>query len=530
MPLRFCPDRSGPFADAGCFRPQIGIADHFFDVAEPVRPLAEALAGERTGLLCLVVLVRAGEGTALIVVLAAALVALTRLLTFARLLARTLTGLLTAFAGLLTLARLLAGHWWFTVHRLLAIALTFALSRLLALTRLFSSAGLLTLTHPLALLARLLPHGLALLALTRLLPLLPWLLPLLRLFTWSLTWSLFAFARLLAVRWLLSLLIAVASLLVSLAFLPFFSFAPRVALHFAIEFASQLLQFGTSPTERFRLVTQHSFGRSFDTFTQLLEAFCRGSFLPLGVLIQPLADGALGLFKGLVDLLIPEIASRFVKPLGQNRLGRFRPFDRIPHPLLQIAKPFALVGEFLRERLAIRLLFLQRRLHGLGRLGLELLGNSLFLFFEFAGCLSEILNFLGKAVRGPSAKLLAEVVELLLGSGASSGCLADFFFLQGFRRPADLVAGLVELPLLLGHPLLVLRLIEPRLQLVGILQHLPFFFLQPLKLLLQLFLLLRRVGRFEGRLQFLEPLVQVMLPLSEFAKPVEDLAVLAFLG
>ena len=84
--------------------------------------------------------------------------------------------------------------------------------------------------------------------------------------------------------------------------------------------------------------------------------------------------------------------------------------------------------------------------------------------------------------------------------------------------------------MLLGHSLLILWLIEPRLQFVGVLQHLPLFVLQPLELLLEFFLLLRRLGRFEGGLQLLEPLVQVVLSLGQLAKPVEDLAVLPLFG
>ena len=90
---------------------------------------------------------------------------------------------------------------------------------------------------------------------------------------------------------------------------------------------------------------------------------------------------------------------------------------------------------------------------------------------------AELLHFLAEAIRGPAAEFFAEFVELLFRPRASRSGLTDTFLLQRFRSTTYLVAGFIELPLLLGHALLVLRLIEPRLQLVGVLQNLPFLIL-----------------------------------------------------
>src|SRR6185437_3371035 len=46
--FQLSPHRPRSLADAGRFGTQLGIGHHFFHVTEPVGPVAEALAGERT--------------------------------------------------------------------------------------------------------------------------------------------------------------------------------------------------------------------------------------------------------------------------------------------------------------------------------------------------------------------------------------------------------------------------------------------------------------------------------------------------
>jgi hypothetical protein len=47
MPLELGPDAAGPLANAGGLGPELRIIDHLLDIAEPVGPLSELLAGER---------------------------------------------------------------------------------------------------------------------------------------------------------------------------------------------------------------------------------------------------------------------------------------------------------------------------------------------------------------------------------------------------------------------------------------------------------------------------------------------------
>jgi hypothetical protein len=50
MPLELGPDAAGPFANAGRFGSELRIIDHLLDIAKPVGPVAEFLAGERSEL------------------------------------------------------------------------------------------------------------------------------------------------------------------------------------------------------------------------------------------------------------------------------------------------------------------------------------------------------------------------------------------------------------------------------------------------------------------------------------------------
>jgi hypothetical protein len=46
MPLELGTHGTGPIADAGGLGSQPGIADHFLDIAQPIGPIAETVAGD----------------------------------------------------------------------------------------------------------------------------------------------------------------------------------------------------------------------------------------------------------------------------------------------------------------------------------------------------------------------------------------------------------------------------------------------------------------------------------------------------
>src|SRR5262245_8415506 len=75
----------------------------------------------------------------------------------------------------------------------------------------------------------------------------------------------------------------------------------------------------------------------------------------------------------------------------------------------------------------------------------------------------------------------------------------------------------------IGHPVPILFALHPLPELVRITKHLLLLIPQPFELPLDF--LARRLGSgsLERRLQLLEPLVQIRLPLGQLAKPAEHL-------
>ena len=95
------------------------------------------------------------------------------------------------------------------------------------------------------------------------------------------------------------------------------------------------------------------------------------------------------------------------------------------------------------------------------------------------------------------------------GAGALGEGLREAALLERLGGLADVLAALLDLLAGLGHPLAVLLALHPLAQLVGVAEDLLLLVAEPLELPLDLLAGLRRLGRLEGRLQLLEPLVQV---------------------
>ena len=119
--------------------------------------------------------------------------------------------------------------------------------------------------------------------------------------------------------------------------------------------------------------------------------------------------------------------------------------------------------------------------------------------------------------------------ELLAGAGALGEGLREPALLERLGGLAEVLAALLDLLPRLGHPLLVLLALHPLAQLVGVAEDLLLLVAEPLELALDLLAGLLRLRRLEGRLQLLEPLVEVALPLGQLAEPVEHLPVLGLL-
>ena len=117
------------------------------------------------------------------------------------------------------------------------------------------------------------------------------------------------------------------------------------------------------------------------------------------------------------------------------------------------------------------------------------------------------------------------LVHLPLGAGPLVDGLREPALLEGLGGLADVLAGLLDLLAVLGHPLAVLLALHPLAELVGVAEDLLLLLAEPLELALDLLAGLLVLGGFEGRLQLLEPGVEVGLALGQLLEPVGDLAV-----
>ena len=115
----------------------------------------------------------------------------------------------------------------------------------------------------------------------------------------------------------------------------------------------------------------------------------------------------------------------------------------------------------------------------------------------------------------------AEVVQLPAGAGAFGEGLREPAFLERLGGLADVLAALLDLLAGLGHPVAVLLALHPLAELVGVAEDLLLLVAEPLELPLDLLRGPAGLGGLEGRLQLLEPLVQVGLPLGQLAEAVE---------
>ena len=97
-------------------------------------------------------------------------------------------------------------------------------------------------------------------------------------------------------------------------------------------------------------------------------------------------------------------------------------------------------------------------------------------------------------------------VHLLPGAGPLVDGLREPAFLERLGGLADVLAGLLDLLALLGHPVAVLLVLHPLADLVGVAEDLLLLLAEPLELALELLAGLLVLGGFEGRLDLLEPL------------------------
>lgn len=184
-----------------------------------------------------------------------------------------------------------------------------------------------------------------------------------------------------------------------------------------------------------------------------------------------------------------------------------------------------LIGEFLEEGFAGTVVGEGSEGLGIGA-GIQLTTDLLLIAGEFAGILAEFAGGVLELVGGLASEILAEFVELGLGTGPGGESLGDLTLLGGFGGAFHLLPGFLEAFAFLGHAGLVLAAFHALLEFIGIGEVLALFLLEFLELALDLFALFF-VGGLEGGLEFLELLVHLLLALGEFLEAIDGLELFA---
>ena len=107
-------------------------------------------------------------------------------------------------------------------------------------------------------------------------------------------------------------------------------------------------------------------------------------------------------------------------------------------------------------------------------------------------------QLLGELVRRLLAELLADLFKLPAGAGPLGQGLGEPALLQRLGRLADVLAALLDLLAGLGHPLAVLLVLHPLLELVGVAEDLLLLLAEPLELPLDLLAWRARPWRLRG--------------------------------
>ena len=291
-----------------------------------------------------------------------------------------------------------------------------------------------------------------------------------------------------------------------------------------------MIQFALRPAQRFRLVAQHAFRRLLHVLFQrfnltaglLLEGLRFFQKIPL----RQLPGGG----QRLVERALVRFAERFVKLLREQRFGVLGLLGHAAHLIQQIGHRLLLFGQFGGNFLGPTLVA-----QALGFVGLflHLLADGLLVLRQLPGLVPHLLHLFGELPGVFLARLVAEFFQLAFRAGARRQSLRHRALVQCFRRLLRILPRLLHLLLLLLLGLRVLGLIALLgllrllflllLHLVQVGQHLALLLAQSFQLTLQILLLLVRLGLLQGRLQLLQFLVDVLLPLRELLETVQFL-------
>ena len=126
--------------------------------------------------------------------------------------------------------------------------------------------------------------------------------------------------------------------------------------------------------------------------------------------------------------------------------------------------------------------------------------------------------------------MIAQLLELALRARAGGQRLRGRALGGGIRGALHVVAGLIQLLALLRHLRLIFGPVHALAQFIHVREHLLLLLLEPFQPALDFLPFLLGARLLQGRLQFFEPVVQVLLPPGQFLQTVLRLQLFPALG
>ena len=142
---------------------------------------------------------------------------------------------------------------------------------------------------------------------------------------------------------------------------------------------------------------------------------------------------------------------------------------------------------------------------------------------QFARLVLQLPHLAGKLAGGLAAEIFAQILHALLRARAGSQRLRNRLVGQLLSGALGFRTSLVQVARGLGERAGTGRLIELLPQVIDVGEHLALFIGQVFKFALNLRLLLFRARLLEGRLQFAQAVIQVLLPLRQLFQAVGGL-------
>ena len=280
--------------------------------------------------------------------------------------------------------------------------------------------------------------------------------------------------------------------------------------------------------QRIELVAEHRIGGLLDSLRDPLNTFGRFLFRFGGLRQEAPFHQVAGLVEDLTRLVGTGLPHSFIKLLCEQRFVRFCLADDVFHPVQNLIELVALRLQLLLNFLAVGAAP-QRFLRAFIVLFCECLFDIVLPLGDFLSLLAEVLHRLAKLSGRFLTDFIAKLFKFPFRASSLVECLRELTLFEGFRRLPRPRPGIVELLLLLGHLLLIFRLLHPLFDFVEVLEQFALFVAKLLQLSLQLLAFPISLRLAECVFQLADFLVHVALAAGEVAKPVEHLQLLAVL-